>query len=362
MGTLLNRQSDLALVGAVPADLDGLWLLPSESEGGDVRLHALRVGAGRSLWYASVAELPGARERWAERLLPLARPATVGPGAWSRVLSWDLDALSVHARRGAETHLTWSLRAGAEQRDGGLLGVESAREIADLFVTESSLVLISVSGDERNARYQVGIAPRRERARVQWLAAEQEGWPELLHARESADLIQVELAVRATRFDASARVVRWTIDTRALLAAVQALLDFALAWPSVLAEQHPSRVYLCGVSGERAHGDPSPALVKLDLQSGGMEMRSFGFARELGAPALAQGSGTEPRLFVLLPVYDAVRDRTDCYTLDADALDATPCAIIRLPPVRATQRTHWIDSQRFRALDTALGTIVRAIR
>lgn len=360
MATPPNLQSELALVGALPVELDGMWLLPTESDGGSLRLHALRVAAGRSLWYASIAELPSV----SHGLHALSRPWVIGAEPWTRTLHQDADGLRVRAQRGPPTSLSWSLCETESERecDGGLLGVESEREIADLFVTESALLVLGVRHDDGMSRYQVGIAPRRERARVQWLSGEQTGWPELLDAREDAGLVRCELAVRTARDDVSARLVRWTIDLRTHLGAMEALLDFALDWPSVLSERRHARAALCGVCGESARPGASAALVELDLRSGAVALRSFGFARELGAPALARSALTSACAFVLLPVYDAVRDCTDCYVLDAAQLDAPPRAIIRLPPLRALRRTHWIESGHVRALDSALGRVVRALR
>jgi hypothetical protein len=372
MGTLPNRQSDLALVGAVPAELDGLLLLPSQPTASqELSLNALRLGAGRSLWYASVAQLSG--QGVVNGLLSpqLTGPRTVGDGAsFRRTLTSAADALHLSARRDSENALEWALHdEHGSEREVGQIGVERAREIADLFVTESCLLVLSVVQRDAVPCYQVGVAPRRSRARVHWLAEERAGWPELLHAREEAGIVRLELAVRSERAASAARIVRGTINARALLFATESVLDFALAFPSVFVEgssaRNKARAFLCGISAERLEGDKAPALIKLDLRTGTLETRGFGFGRELGSPALALGrapEGEPARSFVLLPVYDAVRDWTDCCVLDTDSLGAAPCAVIRLPPVRSNQKTHWIGAHRARQLDTALAAIAGSLR
>lgn len=341
-----------------------MLLLPTKHEQEAV-LNALRLGSGRSFWYASLAPLTaaggqaasGASRGSGTRLSTLLTERT-----WTRALTGRNESLVLSARRASETKLEWTLReASGAARDAGLLGVERDRMIADLWLTERWLILLCVTSGDRGHRYRVGIAPRCRRARVQWSVCDAPGWPELLHAREDNGMLQLLLALRADPHVESAAIVRCEVDPRSASYAVRPELDFELNWPSVSADAGGTSALLCGTSAPRLHGGPTPVLVGLDLRSRVLVKRSFGFGRELGAPAVAFGRERSSG-YVLLPIYDAVRDRTECWVLDAASLMAAPRAIISLGAVRALQRTYWIESRHLHRLDGALAALSQLSR
>ena len=349
-----TRPAELELVGRLPSELDGLLILPSvDPKRGDLLLHALRLGARRGLWFAPIAQVP-------------ARARSFEP-SYTRSLGPDTDGRGLQVRHEGDGLVTWSLRdaegAGCER---GSVQAERTCEVIDLFVTRHYLLVLGLSaGYARVPRYQIGIAPRQPRAHVAWLAREQRGWPELLQARERADRLQLELAVRATAEPGAARLVSWTLDPAAHTAASEARLDCAVVGPTAWVDPYGEDDFVCAVSAQRLAGECAPVLLKVDLASGQRQTRSFGFARELGAPSVAEArpTGDAPRrAIILLPVYDAVRDCTECHALAADDLSAPSLAVIRLPhALRATSRTQWIASGRFCALDEALSGLTRSL-
>ncbi|MET0342451.1 MAG: hypothetical protein ABW252_15710 [Polyangiales bacterium] len=350
-----TKQTELELLGILPFGLDGLLLMPTiDPSDGGLLMHALRLSAQASLWFGSIAPMPAPPERAPTRGLSFSR--TLGQGREGR-------RLSVRQRGDA---VSWSLRdlEGSAQAKGCLRPEQGCR-IVDLSVTRSSVVVLGVEGEPQLPRYQVGVAPRGEHASVRWLSRGQRGYPELLLAREHADALQVELAVRATEEPGAARLMAWSLHPHEGAASARARLDCAVLGPTVWADPRGEAGFLCAVTAQSFAGESAPVLIKLDLVTGDRETRSFGFARELGAPSIAevrtQGE-SGGRVFVLLPIYDAVRDCTECHALAADDLHAPALAVVRLPEVlRATRRTQWVSAGRFHALDEALDGLTRGL-
>ena len=348
-----TRQAELELMGRLPSELDGLLILPSvDPKRGDLLLHALRLGARRGLWFAPIAQVP-------------ARARSSGP-SFTRSLGPGPDGLRLQVHPEGEG-VSWSLRdVEGTAREQGCVQAERNCEVIDLFATRHNLLVLGLTaGPGRAPRYQVGIAPRQPRSRVAWLAREQRGWPELLHAHERADHVQLELAVRATAAPGAARLVSWTLDPIAETARSRARLECAVVGPTAWVDTQGVGDFVCAVSAQSIAGESAPVLLKVDLATGLRHTRSFGFARELGAPSIAEARtiGDAPRrAIILLPVYDAVRDCTECHALAADDLSAPSLAVIRLPhALRATSKTEWIASGRFCALDEALTGLTRSL-
>jgi len=346
------RQAELELMGRLPSELDGLLILPSvDPKRGDLLLHALRLGARRGLWFAPIAQVPARARRAGQSFT-----RSLGPGA---------DGLRLQVRPQGEGSVAWSLRdAEGTAREQGSVQAERPCDVIDLLVTRRNLLVLGLStGFACAPRYQVGIAPRQPRAHVTWLTGDQRGWPELLHASERADRVQLELSVRASAEPGAARLVSWSLDPEAGSAESRARLECPVVGPNVWVDPHGGRDFVCAVSAQRMAGESAPVLIKLDLATGDRETRSFGFARELGAPSIGEArtpGDPRRRAIILLPVYDAVRDCTECHALAADDLGAPSLAVIRLPhALRATSKTQWIASGRFCALDEALSGLTR---
>lgn len=355
MRTLVARQPEFDLVGTLPHELDGLLVLPTENHRKELVLNALRLGGGGGLWYASVTRPALATSRWsANHRTPTARDT------WARSLACGGERTLLRTRRVAENWLLWTLVAPGERtHEAGRVALE--REIADMYVTEQWLVFLGiVEREPRHYAYQIGVAPRRRpKSRVRWLDGETAGWPELLCAREVGGLLQLDLAIRNGPGGAPARIVRCEADLRTSEFVTRQQLEQTLAWPQLCASKTERRTLVCGIGS--LDGKAGTGLLCFDLESAELSQRDFGFGRELGAPVFARPKHTTS-LYVMLPVYDAVRDSTDCWVLDTAALAAAPCAIVSLDKVRATTGTHWLPARDLQSFDDALSTLTELCR
>lgn len=351
MMRLSTQHADLDTFGSVPEELDGLLLLMPDVAEQSAAMHVLRLHAGRCAWLSSIAPLASYFAKAEPAETRYARASS-----WTRIIPAESASRILHVRRSSETQLEWSLHSGAgEDSELGLLGIERERDIVDLSMTSSWLVLLSVTRRESGYSYQVGMAARHRRTRVQWLAEEASGWPELLHVRESAGALHMVIAVREEPAAHGAHVLLSSVDPHGVVCTSQRRLEKELAAPRVTADAAAGGgLYICGLDLQRDAKNATPALISGELLTGQLTKRDFALGRELGAPAIVAGRPGSGAL-VLLPVHDAVRDTTECWVLDAAAPTRSPFAIINLGNLSIVQQIRWFSSQQLQRLDTALG-------
>lgn len=353
-----TRSANLDFSGSIPSDLDGLLLLPCVGQG---RLHVIRLGGGRPLWYSSVlldrlsqapifaAALRATTTRasdleWLPSLMHAAPRES--DERWIRTLPFHRSPRRLYVSRSAAELWHWRLcHEGGTVMDSGALATERIAAVVDVAVTMRHVLLMATADvPPDDAIHKLGIAVRRRRARVQWLHAERTSLPSFVHAHETEAQVLVDLSLAAPTASTASNLVRWTIDSDTLTYSTKPFSQQRLDWVAVgSTDEEGALRHLYGTA--TAPDGNSPALVRLDAISGARVTRELGFARQPGAP-LPVGWGT-PRSasYVIMTVYDAVRDCTDCLVLDAERIDGAPLATIRLPDaVRCDRHAQWADA------------------
>lgn len=352
-----ERTSVLDFSGDVPHGLDGLLLLPSVRA---ERVHVLRVGDARPLWYsaltrAQLRELPGvlaqleAQPRAGSDLAwwTLSEPAQAEPQPQRRWIRTLRSGLRVYVSRRAGKLWRWQLcDAGDVELEAGMLATEHATEIDDVIVTPHHLLVVatdytaSSTAQDIAPTHRVGIAARLPRARVHWLHGDPVRRPQLHHAHEVLGNIVVELGWPDSVHARGIQLARWTIDPRELQYQHEELCRHALR-ADTLAWGPRDGAWSRSFALTAEHASERPRVLRLDSCSSCYNERSFSFGHEPSAPTLCQlASGAH---CVMLSVYDAVRDVAECLLLDADDIAGPPLATIRLPvAVRCDARPYFV--------------------
>jgi carotenoid cleavage dioxygenase-like enzyme len=138
----------------------------------------------------------------------------------------------------------------------------------------------------------------------------------------------------ADHFD-SARLHRWTIETKSGRVAETPLDDRTIEFPRVderlIGSENRYGYAVANPGGGVNH--PTTTLLKYDLRSGRVDEHDFGPGRVPGEGVFAPASGCagEDEGWVMTYVYDASEDASDFVVLDAQRFSAPPVAVVRLP-------------------------------
>jgi len=135
-----------------------------------------------------------------------------------------------------------------------------------------------------------------------------------------------------------AKLHRWRIDLHSGAVRSEPLDDRACEFPRVDERRlgHKHRYGYLAAAGPEKQPDNMPvftAVQKHDFERGSTEVRGFGAGNGVGEPLFVprHADAAEDDGYVLVLAYDAVRNASDFYVLDARHIAGEPLAVVRIP-------------------------------